>query len=71
MATQPRGKDVTIKLCLKCFKEHFGEEATPQTHTWGQECGLCKKPTPSLSLLIKTDVTASMAIRTGPRSRAS
>lgn len=51
----------TTKLCMKCFRRHFGEKAKAQLLTWSSQCWDCKTPTEKLGLLIKCDVVADMA----------
>lgn len=50
-----------VKICMPCFRKHFGPEAKPQTFTWSAQCGACKALTPRLGLLIKCDIIADMA----------
>lgn len=51
------------KLCMQCFRKHFGEKARPATLTWSSQCWECHIPTKNLGLLIKCDVIADMAAK--------
>jgi hypothetical protein len=49
------------KLCLECFRHHFGDDAKIHTVTWSAQCSSCHKETPPRGLLIKADLVATMA----------
>lgn len=53
--------DMTTKLCINCYRKHFGPEAKVKILTWSRLCWECKTPTEKLGLLIKCDVIADMA----------
>lgn len=49
------------KLCIECFRRYFGQDAKIGTLTWSSQCSTCHKDTPRRGLLIKAELTASMA----------
>lgn len=52
---------MSIKLCIRCFHKHFGEDASIKVLTWARECHECRTPTPNLGLLIKCDLIDTFA----------
>lgn len=41
-----------LKMCRPCYQEEFGE-AMAGTITWGRQCDVCKKPTATMTTLVK------------------
>lgn len=52
---------MTVKLCMDCFRKHFGEKAKVKIVTWSRVCSDCGKETPRMTVLIKAEINATMA----------